>query len=121
MFIIREQFMDHIDNTINIDTYKTNTYQYVLKLMIEIIIDYIVSERKSNPGYDMGRLELEYRCPIHFLNIEDDTLARAWIRENKHLNDKGLIGHILDNTHRMSFGKHKFMLTALKTFYNYSV
>ena len=121
MFIIREQFMDNVYDTINIDTYKVNTYQYVLKLMIEVIIDYIMRERKRYPEYNMGKLELEYRCPKRFLEIEDDTLAREWIQENTQLTDKGLIGYILDNTHRMHLGKHKFILTALKTFYNYSI
>ena len=112
--------MDNIDDRINIDTYELNTYQYVLDLIIEVAIDYIITERKKSPDYEMGKLEIEYRCPKHFLNIEDDTLAREWIRENKDLTDKGLVGYIIDNTHRMSLGKHKFILTALKTFYNYS-
>lgn len=121
MIIIREQLADRVDNTINIDTYKAQPYQYVLDLMIEIIIDYIQIERKINESdYGMGRLEREYRCPRHFLEIEDDTLAREWIRENSHLNDKGLIVYILHNLSSMRMGKHKFLLYSLKTFFNCS-
>lgn len=116
MFLIREQFMDRIPTT-NVDTYHSNIYHHILNLMVEIVIDYIKVQRGLN-SYEMGKLEMEYRCPNEFIEIEDDDEAVRWVRKNNFLDDKGLIGYIIDNTHRMHMGRHKFILYTLKTFFD---
>lgn len=116
--LIREQLMDEIDDTINIDTYETDPYQYILKLIIEVAVDYIQKERLNSEKFQMGTLELEYKCIKEFLEIEDDKLAEQWIKDNRELTDKGLIGYVIDNVHRMPIGKHKFILCMLKTYFN---
>ena len=114
---IFEQYADSI-SPINIDTYKPNPHRYVLFLLTEIVVDYIQRERKVCQKYGMGKLELEYRCPKYFLEIEDDTLAREWIAGNTQLTDKGLILYVIQNSSEMKIGRHKFLVYALKTFFN---
>lgn len=118
MFFIREQISDRITHPINIDVYKAKPSQYVLDLIIELVIDYIQKERNKNEDYQMGFLEMEYRCPKEFIDLENDEIAREWIRENTCLTDKGLIMYVLDNLHRMQLCRHKFIIITLKCFFD---
>lgn len=114
---IREQIIDRIPSPLNIDMYRSDTSQYVLKLLIELVIDYIQKER-FNSNYSMGRLEMEYRCPPAFLNIDDDREAQKWIENNRNLDDRGLVAYVLDNINKVQITPEVFLIIALKTHFN---
>ena len=114
---IREQLVDRIPSPLNIDTYRTDTSQYVLNLMVELIIDYIRKEREVSDYY-MGQLELEYRCPPTFIDIDNDAEALEWIEKNRNLDDRGLVAYVLDNLHKVKITPEVFLILALKTHYD---